>query len=300
MSDPSNQLLDLARDVEQIDCADWPSRTLPADLAGRRDGFQVVISADALQRIHKQGKSNLKAEVGGVLVGNGYQDEHGPYLWIEAIIEGRSMRHHAAQVTFTAETWADIQTTMDRDHPDARIVGWYHTHPGFGIFLSEMDLFIQDNFFNLPWQTALVYDPKSGEEGVFVWREGRTQREEFLTVGRAGKKTAGGKRKKTMPEPSESLIPPSQSASSSSLSSAFPPATLEELAARQLDLERRVRLLSRRGPGSGGRRRARRVLGMSLLFAAGFVLGWWMSVRVPFPLQMVENHLWSATTRPVK
>jgi proteasome lid subunit RPN8/RPN11 len=300
MSEPSNQLLDPVRDVEQIDCADWPRRALPADVAERRDGFQVVIAADALERIHKQGKSNLKAEVGGVLVGNGYQDEHGPYLWIEAIIEGRSMRHHAAQVTFTAETWTDIQATMDPDHPHARIVGRYHTHPGFGIFLSEMDLFIQDNFFNLPWQTALVYDPKSGEEGVFVWREGKTQREEFLIMGHARDKTGGGRMKKTMPEPSESFVPLSSSAPSSSLSSAFPPATLEELAARQLELERRVRLLSRSGVGSGGRRRARRGLGMLLFFAAGFVLGWWMSVRVPFPMRLFEIHPSSATTRPAK
>ena len=48
---------------------------------------------------------------------------------------------------------------MDAEHSEERIVGWYHTHPGFGIFLSGMDLFIQDHFFNLPWQVAFVYDP---------------------------------------------------------------------------------------------------------------------------------------------
>ena len=69
---------------------------------------------------------------------------------------------------------------MDKDHPDARIVGWYHTHPGFGIFLSGMDLFIQDNFFNLPWQVAFVYDPTSEEEGLFVWHAGKSEPEPFL------------------------------------------------------------------------------------------------------------------------
>jgi hypothetical protein len=43
-----------------------------------------------------------------------------------------------------------------------------------------MDLFIQDNFFNLPWQLAFVYDPIGGDEGSFVWRAGKSDREPFL------------------------------------------------------------------------------------------------------------------------
>ncbi len=31
--------------------------------------------------------------------------------------------------------------------PNIDIVGWYHTHPSFGIFLSHHDLFIHQNFF---------------------------------------------------------------------------------------------------------------------------------------------------------
>jgi proteasome lid subunit RPN8/RPN11 len=262
MSDQSNQLLDPARDIGHIDYADWPARALPASLADRRRGFQVVIEADALKRIHKQGRSNLKAEVGGVLVGNGYQDDFGPYLLIDAIVEGRSMRNHAAQVTFTAETWADIQLTMDRHYPDSRIVGWYHTHPGFGIFLSEMDLFIQDNFFNLPWQTALVYDPKSGEEGVFIWHDGRAVQEEFLTLG-------------------EKMT---NQALASPLSAAFPAMTFAELANRQLDMERRLDALSGQSREMQRLRRRNRRLMMGLfilVFALTALWTLWMLRVLP-------------------
>src|SRR5439155_15730472 len=48
------------------------------------------------------------------------------------------------------------------------------------IFLSGMDLFIQDNFFNLPWQVAFVYDPLGKDEGMFIWRHGKPEREPFL------------------------------------------------------------------------------------------------------------------------
>ena len=79
------------------------------------------------------------------------------------------------QITFTAETWTHIQDVMDRQYPDLRILGWYHTHPGHGIFLSDMDLFIHKNFFNLPWQVAMVVDPCRETLGFLRWRNGRME-----------------------------------------------------------------------------------------------------------------------------
>jgi len=55
-------------------------------------------------------------------------------------------------------------------------VGWYHSHPNFGIFLSEHDHFIQRNFFSQPWQVAVMVDPVRREMGCFGWDEGRVTR----------------------------------------------------------------------------------------------------------------------------
>ncbi len=285
MTDTSKQLLDPGRDAGQIEYADWAVRELPGGVAGRRAGFQVVIAAEALERIHRQGQSNLKQEVGGVLVGERYQDEQGPYLWIKAIIEGRSMHHHAAQVTFTAETWADIQQTMDEEYPDDRIVGWYHTHPGFGIFLSEMDLFIQDNFFNLPWQTALVYDPKSGEEGAFIWRNGRAVQEKFLVAGSKAEEAPPAE-----PEPGEA----------GPIAEAFPATSFEELAGRQLEMERRLRVLSRESAREiEALRRRNRWLTVGLLFVLSFTVAWSMVVVTLLPRPPVGPPAAAPATRPI-
>jgi hypothetical protein len=43
-----------------------------------------------------------------------------------------------------------------------------------------MDLFIHENFFALPWQVAFVYDPLGGDQGMFIWRNGKPVREPFL------------------------------------------------------------------------------------------------------------------------
>jgi proteasome lid subunit RPN8/RPN11 len=163
-----------------LDSPDWPAAAWPAAAsAPRRQGFAVVIRRSVLNAVAKHAASASSVEVCGVLVGNVYRDGSGPFLRIDAAIRGDFAGSAAAQVTFTAETWTHIQAVMDRDYPDRRIVGWYHSHPGFGIFLSDMDLFIHGNFFNLPWQVAFVHDPASREDGMFLWRDGKAERSPY-------------------------------------------------------------------------------------------------------------------------
>jgi proteasome lid subunit RPN8/RPN11 len=166
-------------DAGRVAADDFPARPLPS-VQGRQPGFQVVARRSALNDVYRHGHASPGVEVCGVLVGNVYRDDAGPFLYVEASIRGEHAGSQDAQVTFTADTWTHVQDEMDRHHPDRRVLGWYHTHPGFGIFLSGMDLFIQENFFGLPWQVAFVYDPVGGDEGVFVWREGNPVRESFL------------------------------------------------------------------------------------------------------------------------
>ena len=168
------------RDTSLIQCDDWPLRPLGALVGFRENKFQVVFSQSALDNIHLHGQGSNDIEVCGVLIGNGYRDSQGPYLLVQHCIRGNGARARSTNVTFTADTWAYIQDIMDREHADKKMVGWYHTHPGFGIFLSEMDVFICDNFFNLPWQVAFVYDPLSGEEGNFIWQHSKPIRETVL------------------------------------------------------------------------------------------------------------------------
>jgi proteasome lid subunit RPN8/RPN11 len=167
-------------DASYLSAADWPARPAPAVVGNRGEYFQVIFLQSVLDQIHKHGKAHPEVEVCGVLAGNIFHDDHGPYAYVQAAIQGNDAVNRQTQVTITSQTWSRIHETLEKEHPDKRIVGWYHTHPGFGIFLSGMDLFIQDNFFNEPWQVAFVHDPLGGEEGVFVWRDGAATREPHL------------------------------------------------------------------------------------------------------------------------
>ncbi len=122
-------------------------------------------------------------EVGGVLVGHLGEAELPTVTASIAALEARGER---ASVTFTHEAWATVHATLERDFPDQQIVGWYHSHPGFGIFLSRHDMFIHENFFSNPRQIAYVVDPHAGTEGVFGWRGGKVVLLDERPAGRAG------------------------------------------------------------------------------------------------------------------
>lgn len=109
-------------------------------------------------------------EVGGVLVGRLGEGKLPEVTGSIAALEARGER---ASVTFTHDAWSSIHRELERRYAGQQIVGWYHSHPGFGIFLSGHDLFIQENFFSDPRQLAYVIDPHAGTEGVFGWRDGK-------------------------------------------------------------------------------------------------------------------------------
>lgn len=148
----------------------------------------VLVDGEVIRQIRQHARSCSKTEVCGVLIGS--HEKNG--LAIEACISGLNAAQAGTHVTFTQDTWEHIYKTKDRDYPEQRIVGWYHSHPGFGVFLSDHDTFIHKNFFSSPLQVAWVYDPHSDEEGCFGWVGERIERlSEVSVTDRKGGEGAG-------------------------------------------------------------------------------------------------------------
>jgi proteasome lid subunit RPN8/RPN11 len=149
---------------------------------------RVLIDTAVLQQIRQHARSCAKSEVCGILIGS----EKGKQVEVEACIAGLNASQGGAHVTFTQDTWEHIYQIKDAEYPDHRMVGWYHSHPGFGVFLSEHDTFIHQNFFAAPLQVAWVYDPDSDEEGCFGWVGKRLERlSEIAITDRKGGEGAG-------------------------------------------------------------------------------------------------------------
>ncbi len=134
------------------------------------DLVAIAIFQDALEGALNFSDTNGTQEVGGFLVGLTYVTDR-QMVEVRRFVPARSTRSNAASLTFTHDTWSDLHRFMMESCPDERILGWYHTHPGLGVFLSSNDVFIQRHFFAEPWHIGLVVDPREGELAFFQWRD---------------------------------------------------------------------------------------------------------------------------------
>ena len=126
--------------------------------------LKVKCDKEIMMQIESHCFSELEVEVGGFLLGK--HDDSSSEI-IAAVKEGKT-RQTQTQLTFTHETWDDLHKLIDDKYPELELIGWYHSHPGFGVFLSDYDAFIQHSFFSSPHNVALVVDPIKGSRGWFI------------------------------------------------------------------------------------------------------------------------------------
>jgi proteasome lid subunit RPN8/RPN11 len=165
-------------------------RVFPGPDAGGTP-LRVNFDRQAYADLTAHAKESVDAEVGGVLVGEICEDGDGVFVEVRAIIRALAAKEARAHITFTHETWTKIHAALDRDHPNLQIVGWYHTHPGFGVEFSAMDRFIQENFFAGRAQIAFLTDPLGGDNALcFNGAEGIESLPKFWVDGREHKTRA--------------------------------------------------------------------------------------------------------------
>jgi proteasome lid subunit RPN8/RPN11 len=139
------------------------------DATGLDPVLSVFMTQTAYSRICVHSVSDMLNEVGGVMVGEWCVDEDDDqFIVVEHAIPARHTRQGSVYLTFTQDSLVEIHDEIDLHYKGKKIVGWYHTHPRMGIFLSHYDTWLHKNFFPEPWQVALVVEPHSSLGGFFI------------------------------------------------------------------------------------------------------------------------------------
>ena len=127
---------------------------------------QVYISSLALLKMLKHGKAGIPLEVMGLMLGD-YVDEY-TVKCIDVFAmpqSGTETSIEAIDEAFQAKMHEMLKQTGSNEI----VVGWYHSHPGFGCFLSSVDVNTQKNFEQLnPRFVAVVVDPIQSVRGKVV------------------------------------------------------------------------------------------------------------------------------------
>lgn len=130
----------------------------------------VFVTQGVYVNVCAHAASDLDHEVGGWLIGKQRFDPEfkQEFIVVEKIIPAPFTRHGSVFLTFTQDSQVSMHAFLEENYPGKDVVGWYHTHPRMGIFLSEYDTWLHRNFFPYSWQVAMVIEPHRSIGGFFI------------------------------------------------------------------------------------------------------------------------------------
>ncbi|KAJ6261676.1 26S proteasome regulatory subunit rpn11 [Drechslerella dactyloides] len=126
----------------------------------------VYISSLALLKMLRHGRAGVPMEVMGLMLGEFVDD------YTVRVVDVFAMPQSGTGVSVEAVDPVFQTKMMDMLRQTGRhetVVGWYHSHPGFGCWLSSVDINTQQSFEQLtPRAVAVVIDPIQSVKGKVV------------------------------------------------------------------------------------------------------------------------------------
>jgi len=126
----------------------------------------VYISSLALLKMLKHGRAGVPMEVMGLMLGEFVDDYTVRVVDVFAMPQsGTGVSVEAVDPVFQTKMLDMLKQT---GRPEI-VVGWYHSHPGFGCWLSGVDINTQQSFESLNQRAvAVVVDPIQSVKGKVV------------------------------------------------------------------------------------------------------------------------------------
>jgi 26S proteasome regulatory subunit N11 len=120
------------------------------------------------EAVEHQDEEDALVERGGALVGRYAIDPTGQrFIVITDAVPAPAAPSSAAHVDIRTEDWLVLHTQI-KQMPGVRLLGWYHSHPGFGVWMSRTDRETQRLIFAADWQVGLVVDPTTGNFRFYI------------------------------------------------------------------------------------------------------------------------------------
>lgn len=143
---------------------------------------KVILSPNVLKQVEEWVALSLEAtvihEVGGFLLGAWREDEPGSIEVYLAEFSPATQADDSSPNRLVLDK--NAMAELDRQqatNPEWETIGWLHTHPGMGPYLSEVDLPPHKAYFGRKQDLAIVIDPTTPgfDTGIFTQKRDGTQ-----------------------------------------------------------------------------------------------------------------------------
>lgn len=148
---------------------------------------RIHISSLALLKMLKHGRAGVPMEVMGLMLGEFVDDYTVRVVDVFAMPQsGTSVSVESVDPVFQTKMLEFLQQT---NRPEM-VVGWYHSHPGFGCWLSGTDVNTQQSFEQLNQRAvAVVVDPIQSVKGKVVLDAFRLINPQLMMMGQEPRQT---------------------------------------------------------------------------------------------------------------
>jgi 26S proteasome regulatory subunit N11 len=147
----------------------------------------VYISSLALLKMLRHGRAGVPMEVMGLMLGEFVDD------YTVRVVDVFAMPQSGTGVSIEAVDYVFQKRMMDLLGQTGRpepVVGWYHSHPGFGCWLSSVDINTQQSFEKIsPRAIGVVVDPIQSVKGKVVIDAFRLINPQTLMMGQEPRQT---------------------------------------------------------------------------------------------------------------
>ncbi|MFH1106474.1 MAG: Mov34/MPN/PAD-1 family protein [Candidatus Micrarchaeota archaeon] len=138
--------------------------------------FDLYLEAGAMRdaerhvsRLSVEGREGM-----GLLLGKRFTWHGREYVYADRFVTAAN-DSSAVRVSFAREAFPELAKLLRKRLKDRVVVGWLHSHPGYGCFLSSTDVATQESFFSEEFHAAVVVDPTREEKGGMLKRAFRAE-----------------------------------------------------------------------------------------------------------------------------
>jgi len=139
-----------------------PGTTSPGGKSTSRSPYPIFFQQEAVIALQEHLKSSPTQAIFGFLIGDVYRDpENGAlYTIIDKTLKLSQAIYGDKTEVVVSRLWDRMQEQLKK--AAGTLLGWYHSHPGQGGFLTAHDVETHEKFFTEPWHVAILVAAEAG------------------------------------------------------------------------------------------------------------------------------------------
>src|SRR5213592_1937757 len=139
-----------------------PGTTSPGGKSTSRSPYPIFFQQEAVIALQEHLKSSPTQAIFGFLIGDLYRDPETGVLYtvIDKTLKLSQAIYGDKTEVVVSRLWDRMQEQLAK--ASASLLGWYHSHPGQGGFLTTHDVETHEKFFTDPWHVAILVAAEAG------------------------------------------------------------------------------------------------------------------------------------------